>query len=141
MKTSVWYFPGPIYVTSLLIPFIYFSYHSLFFSLLYFFHISLYSTCFFLPQFSSFHTFLSFIILFIPHVSFFHSSLKTVDNLEVVKSIPEDRLLLETDCPWCEVKPSHAGFKYVQTSFEKMKKEAWKSDKMVKNRNEPANIV
>lgn len=68
-------------------------------------------------------------------------SLKTIENLEVVKSIPEDRLLLETDCPWCEVKPSHAGFIYVKTQYEKVKKEQWKADKMVKSRNEPANIV
>ncbi|KAI5710435.1 hypothetical protein M8J76_013716 [Diaphorina citri] len=68
-------------------------------------------------------------------------SLKTKENLETVKSIPEDRLLLETDCPWCEVKPSHAGFAYIRTQHEKVKKEQWKPDKMVKSRNEPANIV
>lgn len=24
-------------------------------------------------------------------------------------AVPLDRLLLETDCPWCEIRPSHAG--------------------------------
>ncbi len=36
-------------------------------------------------------------------------SLKTEDNLEVMAAVPLDRLLLETDCPWCEIRPSHAG--------------------------------
>lgn len=36
-------------------------------------------------------------------------SLKTEDNLQVMAAVPLDRLLLETDCPWCEIRPSHAG--------------------------------
>ena len=45
-------------------------------------------------------------------------SLKTEDNLEVVKGIPGDKLLLETDCPWCDIRPSHAGYKLIKTRFE-----------------------
>ena len=36
-------------------------------------------------------------------------SLRTQDNLEVIAMVPLDRLLLETDSPWCEIRPSHAG--------------------------------
>lgn len=74
------------------------------------------------------------------------SSLKTQANLSVVKTIPTDRLLLETDCPWCEVRPSHAGSKHLETKMEGgrytgVKKEKWKEGAMVKSRNEPCNIV
>ncbi|KAK9779390.1 putative Deoxyribonuclease tatD [Seiridium cardinale] len=40
-------------------------------------------------------------------------SFKTVDNCAVVKEIHLDRLMLETDGPWCEVRPSHDGYKYL----------------------------
>lgn len=36
-------------------------------------------------------------------------SLKTDEQLKVVAEIPLDKILLETDCPWCGVRPSHAG--------------------------------
>ncbi|KAI0205609.1 TatD family hydrolase [Astrocystis sublimbata] len=40
-------------------------------------------------------------------------SFKTEENCEVVKQIPLDRLMLETDGPWCEIRPSHAGYRYL----------------------------
>ncbi|CAK7236944.1 hypothetical protein SCUCBS95973_009780 [Sporothrix curviconia] len=40
-------------------------------------------------------------------------SLKTVENCEVVKAIRLDRLMLETDGPWCEVRPTHEGWSYL----------------------------
>ncbi|KAH7642073.1 deoxyribonuclease TATDN1 [Dermatophagoides farinae] len=68
-------------------------------------------------------------------------SLKTDDNLEVVRKLPVDKLMIETDCPYCEIKPSRTSFKFIQTKFESVKKEKWTAKKMVKGRNEPCTII
>lgn len=68
-------------------------------------------------------------------------SLRTDENLIVVSQIPEDFLLLETDAPWCAVKPSHAGSKHLKTEFLKKKADKYESGFMVKDRNEPCTIV
>ena len=70
-----------------------------------------------------------------------NSSLKTVENLQVVAKIPNDCLMLETDFPWCEVRPTHAGARFIKTIYPTVKKEKWQAGSMVKGRNEPANTV
>lgn len=42
-------------------------------------------------------------------------SLKTAENVAVVQAVPLDMILVETDAPWCEVKPTHAAFTHVHT--------------------------
>ncbi|KAK4700064.1 TatD DNase family protein, partial [Phenoliferia sp. Uapishka_3] len=79
-------------------------------------------------------------------------SFKEQSGIDCVRELPLDKLLVESDCPWCEVRPSHASFPllaalsasepysylhplYVGTS---VKKERWAPGKTVKSRNEPA---
>ncbi|KAH6851268.1 hypothetical protein B0I37DRAFT_390893 [Chaetomium sp. MPI-CAGE-AT-0009] len=40
-------------------------------------------------------------------------SFKTAENCDVVREVRLDRLMIETDGPWCEVRPTHEGWKYL----------------------------
>lgn len=40
-------------------------------------------------------------------------SFKTAENCAAVKEVRLDRLMIETDGPWCEIRPSHEGYKYL----------------------------
>lgn len=68
-------------------------------------------------------------------------SLKTKENIENVKKIPLDKLMIETDAPYCEIRNSSAGSQYVKTKFKSIKKEKWSPDMLVKGRNEPCQII
>ncbi|KIV90687.1 hypothetical protein, variant [Exophiala mesophila] len=71
-------------------------------------------------------------------------SMKTEDNLMAVRALPLDRLQIETDGPWCEIRPSHASSQYLKDAPplpKAVKKEKWQKGLMVKGRNEPVAIV
>ncbi|KAI9729932.1 MAG: hypothetical protein M1818_008372 [Claussenomyces sp. TS43310] len=77
-------------------------------------------------------------------------SLKTEENVQVVKRVPLERLQLETDGPWCEMRASHAANRHLQawdegegrgeTTWKSVKKEKWIEGAMVKGRNESCMI-
>ncbi|KIW17389.1 hypothetical protein PV08_04583 [Exophiala spinifera] len=72
-------------------------------------------------------------------------SMKTEENLQAVKMVPLDRLQIETDGPWCEIRASHASSQYLKDGGpavpKAVKKEKWQKGLMVKGRNEPATII
>jgi TatD DNase family protein len=68
-------------------------------------------------------------------------SLKTEENLETVRQLPEEYLLLETDAPWCAIKATHAGHKFIRSTWEEVKKpEKWEEGRCVKDRCEPCHL-
>ncbi|GMN39578.1 hypothetical protein TIFTF001_008807 [Ficus carica] len=64
-------------------------------------------------------------------------SLKTSENLDVVKYIPIERLMIEADSPYCEIKNTHAGIKLVKSVWPSKKKEKYDQDSIVRGHNEP----
>jgi len=63
---------------------------------------------------------------------------------ELIPAIPLDRLHLETDSPWCDIRRTHASYVHVKTKFEDItvKKEKLKErSNMLQGRQEPAHIV
>lgn len=70
-------------------------------------------------------------------------SLKMSSNLEVIKSLPLDLIMIETDSPWCDIRTTHDSSKLIpdyRPPFESTKKEKFELGKMVKNRNEPCSL-
>lgn len=77
-------------------------------------------------------------------------SLKSAENLECASAVPIDRLLLETDAPWCDIRRTHSSYKHLKdytNRFNSVKKDKlaklpsdqW-SNVMVKSRNEPCTM-
>ncbi|XP_010526142.1 PREDICTED: putative deoxyribonuclease TATDN1 isoform X1 [Tarenaya hassleriana] len=64
-------------------------------------------------------------------------SLKTDENLGVIKGIPIGRMMIETDSPYCEIRSTHAGIKFVKSTWPSKKKEKYEQESLVKGRNEP----
>ena len=75
-------------------------------------------------------------------------SLRTQENLETIKVLPIERILVESDSPWCEIKPTSAAYTLLEKDRwdigevnkpEKLKGQEGKAT--VKNRNEPKNAL
>ncbi|OMO68606.1 hypothetical protein COLO4_29542 [Corchorus olitorius] len=64
-------------------------------------------------------------------------SLRMAENLEVVRDIPVERMMIETDSPYCEIRSTHAGIKFVKSVWPSKKKEKYDQESLVKGRNEP----
>lgn len=67
-------------------------------------------------------------------------SLKTAENLDVLEGIPAERMMIETDSPYCEIRSTHAGIGFVKSTWPSKKKEKHDGACMVKGRNEPCSV-
>ena len=68
-------------------------------------------------------------------------SMKTQENLEVVRQIPLEFLLLETDAPWCGIKATHASQPFLSTLFPSRKRDKFERGVLVKDRAEPCLLL
>jgi TatD DNase family protein len=64
------------------------------------------------------------------------------ESLDVIPHIPAERILLETDSPYCDIRPTHPGFVHLQefTLPTSVKPEKFVLGSLVKGRNEPCCI-
>ncbi|KFY24467.1 hypothetical protein V493_05217, partial [Pseudogymnoascus sp. VKM F-4281 (FW-2241)] len=87
-------------------------------------------------------------------------SIRAAEGIDVVRALPLERLHVETDGPWCEMRPTHASAAFVgptydgpgkddevakvvlerEAGYRWVKKERWAEGTLVKGRNEPCLI-
>jgi TatD DNase family protein len=62
------------------------------------------------------------------------------DSFDVIPHIPEDRLLIETDSPYCDIKPTHPAYAFLDGFKlpQMVKPEKFTPGVLVKGRNEPS---
>ena len=68
-------------------------------------------------------------------------AMKTLEGLSAAVLVPLNRLLLETDAPWCSIKAASLAASHVLTTWKVAKKEKWQEDATVKDRSEPCHVV
>lgn len=77
-------------------------------------------------------------------------SLKSEENIECARAVPLERLLLETDAPWCDIRRTHHSFQFLsgyESPYKSVKRDKLsklsRDDRlktMVKGRNEPCTM-
>jgi Mg-dependent DNase len=68
-------------------------------------------------------------------------SLKTQENINVVQEIPIEKMMLETDCPYCDIRKTSPAYPHIKTHFQYKNKEKYSPECLVKGRNEPCTIM
>jgi TatD DNase family protein len=76
------------------------------------------------------------------HIGLNGCSLRTDESLAVCRDLNLNRILLETDCPYCEVRRAHPGHGYIRTHFDDAKAEKkFQRGCTVKSRQEPCHLI
>ncbi|CDO95001.1 unnamed protein product [Kluyveromyces dobzhanskii CBS 2104] len=52
-------------------------------------------------------------------------SMRSEESIEMIEAIPVDKLLLETDAPWCDVRRTHASYKFLSRDTNQNVDDAW----------------
>ena len=68
-------------------------------------------------------------------------SVLTEERIDTMKNIPLQRLHIETDSPFCDIKRTSAAFKYINRTSLGLRLPKYKPDSLVMRRNEPCNII
>lgn len=79
------------------------------------------------------------------YISINGCSLRTTEQCDVITGIPLDKILFETDAPWCSIKQSSPCHQYTEKlsyNIVKRKKDYFpREDTMIKDRNEPVMVT
>jgi len=73
-------------------------------------------------------------------IGFNGCSLRTADNLLAAAACPLDRILVETDSPYCDIRATHASHPHVKTVLDTCKDKKY-DGRVVKGRNEPCAVT
>jgi Tat protein secretion system quality control protein TatD with DNase activity len=70
------------------------------------------------------------------------SAFRSEESAATACRIPLDRVLLETDSPWCDIRPVHFGYKFVKTFFPTSKRGRPKAqEECIERRTEPCHLI
>lgn len=67
------------------------------------------------------------------------ASIRENEHTHVIERIPQDRLLIETDAPWCSIRKTSKYAAAIESYLRVSKR--WKEGDGVKGRNEPVNLL
>lgn len=59
----------------------------------------------------------------------------------MLKKIPKNRIVMESNAPNCWIKRNHYGWKFVESHFHQLPASKYREDEMVEGRNEPARLI
>lgn len=74
------------------------------------------------------------------HIGINGCSLRSESSLAMLPNIPSDRLMIETDGPWCGIRPTHPGFKHISHRWDERKAKSHSLGATVKGRVEPCHV-
>ena len=71
--------------------------------------------------------------------------MRTEEGCKVIKEMPLERIIVETQCPYACIRPGHHSAQFVRTLFPHQSAKTYDAESMefalVFSRNEPVNIV